>query len=142
MDRECDLLVIYDQVILIIEIKSRAFKEVSKEGAEKYLKQDLNDNIYKAYNQATRMEKYLRENSNVKLRFGYGKEVLKIQNTDKFKIFKVGITLENFREYAVQYNEFNKNINYASCLKIMNPKPDFKKYLDMVQELKDWQNMI
>ena len=57
MDRECDLLVIYDQVILIIEIKSRAFKEVSKEGAEKYLKQDLNDNIYKAYNQATRMEK-------------------------------------------------------------------------------------
>lgn len=128
MDRECDLLVIYDQVILIIEIKSRAFKEISKEGAEKYLKEDLNDNIYKAYNQATRMEKYLRKNSNVKLRFGYGKEVLKIQNTDKFKIFKVGITLENFREYAVQYNEFNKNINYDMVFFNINDLKFMSKY--------------
>ena len=61
-DRECDLLVIYDQIILIIEIKGRAFKEVSKKGAKQYLQQDLNDNIYKAYEQATRMEEYLKKN--------------------------------------------------------------------------------
>lgn len=53
-DRECDLLVIYDQIILIIEIKGRTFKEVSKRGSKQYLEQDLNDNIYKAYKQATR----------------------------------------------------------------------------------------
>ena len=64
-DRECDLLVIYDQVILIVEIKGRAFKEISKEGVKSYLEQDLNDNIYKAYKQATRMENYLKENGEI-----------------------------------------------------------------------------
>lgn len=110
-DRECDLLVIYDQIILIIEIKGRAFKDVSKMGARQYLKQDLNDNIYKAYEQATRMEEYLKKNKNVTLRCGEKeKVVLNIQNTDKFRIFKIGITLENFRTYAVQYKEFIEDV--------------------------------
>ena len=69
-DRECDLLVIFDKIILIVEIKSRAFKKVSKEGAKTYLNQDLDDNIYKAYKQATRMEKYLLENNEVCFQFG------------------------------------------------------------------------
>ena len=86
-DRECDLLVIYDQIILIIEIKGRAFKDISKEGVKSYLEQDLNDNIYKAYKQATRMEKYLKENQKVSLRYAKGKGKLTIQNTNKFKIF-------------------------------------------------------
>ena len=110
-DRECDLLVIYDQIILIIEIKGRAFKEVSKKGAKQYLQQDLNDNIYKAYEQATRMEEYLKKNKNVTLRCGEKEKILlKIQNTDKFKIFKIGVTLENFRTYAIQYKEFVDNV--------------------------------
>lgn len=110
-DRECDLLVIYDQIILIIEIKGRAFKDVSKMGARQYLKQDLNDNIYKAYEQATRMEEYLKKNKNVTLRCGEKEKViLNIQNTDKFRIFKIGITLENFRTYAVQYKEFIEDV--------------------------------
>ena len=110
-DRECDLLVIYDQIILIIEIKGRAFKDISKKGAKKYLQQDLNDNIYKAYEQATRMEEYLKKKKNVTLRCGEKeKVVLNIQNTDKFRIFKIGITLENFRTYAVQYKEFIEDV--------------------------------
>ena len=110
-DRECDLLVIYDQIILIIEIKGRAFKDVSKKGAKQYLQQDLNDNIYKAYEQATRMEEYLKKNKNVTLRCGEKEKILlKIQNTDKFKIFKIGVTLENFRTYAVQYKEFIEDV--------------------------------
>ncbi len=110
-DRECDLLVIYDQIILIIEIKGRAFKDISKKGSKKYLQQDLNDNIYKAYEQATRMEEYLKKKKNVTLRCGEKeKVVLNIQNTDKFRIFKIGITLENFRTYAVQYKEFIEDV--------------------------------
>lgn len=109
-NRECDMLVIYDQIILIIEIKGRALKEVSKNGNETYLRQDLNDNIYKAYEQATRMEKYLKENNKVSFRFGNQKGILKIENTDKYKIFKLGITLENFRKYAIQYAQFNEYV--------------------------------
>lgn len=112
MDRECDLLVMYDQIILIIEIKGRALKEVSKKGNKQYLEQDLEDNIYKAYKQATRMEKYLKENKNVSLRFGKEKGILKIEHADRFKIFKIGITLENFRKYAIQYTEFSNHAEH------------------------------
>lgn len=128
MDRECDLLVIYDQIILIIEIKGRAFKEVSKGGFKAYLDQDLNDNIYKAYSQATRMEKYLTENKEVCVRYGPGKNELKIQNTDKFKIFKIGITLENFRKYAVQYTEFNTGIKHDMIFFNINDLKIMAKY--------------
>lgn len=128
MNRECDLLVIYDKVILIIEIKGRAFKEISKEGAKTYLDQDLNDNIYKAYNQATRMEKYLLDNQNVSLRYGSLNTYLKIYNTNKFKIFKIGITLENFRKYAVQYAEFNNQLKPDMVFLNINDLKFMSKY--------------
>lgn len=133
-NRECDLLVIYDQIILIIEIKGRALKEVSKKGKKSYLNQDLNDNLYKAYHQATRMEKYLRKNKNVSLRFGREKKILKIQNTDQFKIFKVGITLENFRKYAIQYMEFNPNIGYDMLFLSINDLKFMDKYFNYQTE--------
>ena len=127
-DRECDLLVIYDQIILIIEIKSRVFKEVSKDGVKSYLEQDLNGNIYEAYKQATRMEKYLQKNKKVSLRFGNGKGKLMLENIEKFKIFKLGITLENFRKYAVQYAEFKKDIKNDMLFLSINDLKFMAKY--------------
>lgn len=133
-DRECDLLVIYDQIILIIEIKGRAFKDISKEGVKSYLEQDLNDNIYKAYKQATRMEKYLKENQKVSLRYANGKGKLTIQNTNKFKIFKIGITLENFRQYAIQYAEFKDNIKQDMLFFSINDLKLMTKFINYQTE--------
>ncbi len=133
-DRECDLLVIYDQVILIVEIKGRAFKEISKEGVKSYLEQDLNDNIYKAYKQATRMENYLKENQKVSLRYANDKGKLTIQNTNKFKIFKIGITLENFRQYAIQYAEFKDNMKHDMLFFSINDLKLMAKYFNYQTE--------
>ncbi len=134
MDRECDMLVIFDQVMLIVEIKARAFKEVSKGGMKKYLREDLKDNIYNAYKQATRMEKYLLKNKVVTLRYGSGGNTLKIENIDKFKIFKIGITLENFREYAVQYTEFENDIKHDMVFFNINDLKFMSRYFKYESE--------
>ena len=81
-------------------ITRAVFSLIKKLGKERFLQQ-------KRY-----VEKYLKENKNVSLRFGKEKGILKIEHADRFKIFKIGITLENFRKYAIQYTEFSNHAEH------------------------------
>ena len=78
-DDETDLLVVYDTNIIIIEAKGRALKEVSKRGNEEKLKQDLQDNLYKAFEQCDKTQRYIQSQHTVQ--FISKGENITIENT-------------------------------------------------------------
>ena len=127
---ETDILVMYDHNIIIVEIKNRKWKEKSKEGNQKFLEQDLSANILEAYDQASRTEAYIKNNPEVKFRIGDTKKTLTIKNTEKFKIFKLGITLENLRTYAVQYYNFFENLEKDMIFMNLN---DLKQICNLIE---------
>ena len=131
---ETDLLVIFDHNIIIVEIKNRKWKEKSKEGNEYFIQQDMNENVYKAYDQASRTENYIRNHSEVKFRIGDTKKTLTIRNTEKFSIYKLGITLENLRTYAVLYDKYNSKIGKDMVFFNMNDLKEMAKYIEYQTE--------
>lgn len=131
---ETDLLVIFDHNIIIVEIKNRKWKEKSKEGEDYFIQQDMNENLYKAYQQATRTENYICNHSEVKFRIGDTKKTLTISNTEKFAIYKLGITLENLRTYAVLYDKYNPEIEKDMVFFNINDLKEIAKYIEYQTE--------
>lgn len=131
---ETDLLVMYDNNIIIIEIKNRKWKEKSKQGDDYYIQQDLKANIYEAYEQASRTEKYIRSQTEVSFRIADTKSKITIRNTDKFNIYKLGITLENLRTYAVQYYNYNLAIEKDMIFLNINDLKQISNYIEYQTE--------
>lgn len=131
---ETDLLVIFDHNIIIVEIKNRKWKEKSKEGDDYFIQQDMNENVYKAYEQASRTENYICNHSEVKFRIGNTKKTLTINNTEKFSIYKLGITLENLRTYAVLYDKYNPKIGKDMVFFNINDLKEMAKYIEYQTE--------
>lgn len=131
---ETDLIVILDTNIIIVEIKNRKWKEKSKQGQDYFIRQDMEANLYEAYNQATRTERYIRSNETVTFRIGGTKETLKINNTGSYKIYKLGVTLENLRTYAIQYDKYNPEIGRDMVFFNINDLKEMSRYIEYQTE--------
>lgn len=97
-DNETDVLVIYDTNIIIIEAKGRALKEVSKRGNEKTMRQDLQDNLYHAFEQCDRTQRYIQSKDTV--HFIVDGKTIPIENTRWIYNIQIKYYIRRFQHFS------------------------------------------
>jgi Nuclease-related domain len=105
---ELDHLIIYDSNIFLVESKSGRFTKPARRGAFLSFKSNIEDNIEKAFEQASRARKYIEENDNPIFTDKNGQEVFTLKNKeDYFNLFLINVTLDNFGEAATNLHELS-----------------------------------
>lgn len=147
---ENDLLVIYKDVALIVEVKASKVKEPFRDPDKAYIriKRDFKSDrgIQKAYDQGLRLKKLLQSKNNVSLFDQQGRMVVSIDASQLRKIYIICITADNFGPIACNLSflldkpedepypwacnlfDFDSIVNGFSYMNLS--ANDFLKYLD------------
>ncbi|MDM5257051.1 nuclease-related domain-containing protein [Bacillus toyonensis] len=105
---ELDHLIIYDSNIFLIESKSGRFTKPARRGAFLRFQSNIEDNIEKAFEQASRARRYIEENEISIFTDRNGKEIFTLKNKeDYFNLFLINTTLDNFGEAATKLHELS-----------------------------------
>jgi hypothetical protein len=95
LNGESDILITYDNKLLIIEVKSNNFTEPAKRGAVDRLKSDLKKLVEDAYSQGRKTREYIKSEKIAYFKNKNGKTELKIRYGDEFfDLFLISVTLE------------------------------------------------
>lgn len=97
---ETDIIVDYDNKILVIEAKSKVFSDKAFQGKVIRIKSDLKKILEDAYDQGMRVRKFLRSNSTAHFENENGKRILTIQNIPLKRIFIITVTLEPLGNFS------------------------------------------
>ena len=92
-DCELDILIEYDNKIILAEVKSGSLRPKAKTGNKKKLERDLKEVLGKAYKQAKRAADYILNTD--KPIFYQGKKPINIKKSNRPEIFFICIGLEN-----------------------------------------------
>jgi len=93
---ECDLVIETEKVIIIIEIKKKTLRRISRTGRDAYLLVDLASSLLNAQIQAGKMELLLRKQGYVDIDDGTGKK--RVEFRDK-TIERIALTLNDFGRF-------------------------------------------
>lgn len=105
---EADLLIVYDNKIVLVESKSNHLPLSAKRGGVKSLEQGLKKIIRKAYLQAKNTRNYIQSSDTVSFEDESGKEILKINNKENnFQFILVNSTLEVLDSFAANLKELD-----------------------------------
>lgn len=107
-ERETDVIVVFDNNVIIVEAKSCALKEVSKRGNLEKLKEDYEQNIIEAFEQCCIAEQYIKNTPNAEFKSEEGKLIILDQK--EINIYKLNITLEEFGILASHYSKIDKKL--------------------------------
>jgi len=91
---EVDLLIIFDNKILIIEAKSNRLTPSAKFGSELGLKTDLKKIVQEAFEQSSNCKRFLENTENPKFEDKDHNVLFSIDDISKRKIFQINVTLE------------------------------------------------
>lgn len=91
---EVDLLVIFDNKILIIEAKGGELNPSAKHGEETALKDHLKKNIEKAFKQSSNCKRFLENTETPTFEDANHNVLFKINRVSEMKIFQINVTLE------------------------------------------------
>ena len=75
-ERETDVIVVYDNNVILVEAKSCALKEVSKRGNIEKLKEDYEQNIIEAFEQCRIAEEYIKNTKNSQFKSKEGELII------------------------------------------------------------------
>lgn len=105
---ELDHLIIYDSNIFLVESKSGRFTKPARRGAFLTFQSNIEDNIEKAFEQASRTRMYIEENESPIFTDENGMEIFTLKNkNDYFNLFLINTTLDNFGEVATNLHELS-----------------------------------
>lgn len=105
---ETDLLIIYDNKIIVVESKSNHLPIAAKRGGMKSLEKGLKKIIKKAYLQAKRTREYIRSSEEVSFENEAGEEILRINNKNNdYEFIFINSTLEVLDSFAANLKELD-----------------------------------
>lgn len=96
---EVDLLIKFDNKILIVECKSKALTLPARQGSLEEIQDDFSNAIQHAYDQLKRTRNHILKNVETKFVLGDGKELV-LRREDLNGIFSVCVTAETFTHLA------------------------------------------
>lgn len=105
---ELDGLIVFDDCLLIVEVKASGLSDASKRGAPDSLRTDLAASLDKAYSQAQRVLNVIRSTAEVAFTDAAGADRLKLRFTDYKRVFLISVTREHFASLATQLHIVRK----------------------------------
>lgn len=102
---ETDGIVIFDNNIFIIEVKSGKLSTSARRGSLERIRSDAEDLLDNAYNQAIRTKNYIKNNANPIFEDGKGNKILEIKDNTIFKnIYLITSTLDPLDHLSTRLN--------------------------------------
>lgn len=105
---ELDGLILYDDCLLIVEVKASGLSDAARRGAPDSLQSDLTASLDKAYSQATRVLTVVRSAAEIPFSDERGAEILRIKFADYRHVFLISVTREHFASLATQLHIIRK----------------------------------
>ncbi len=105
---ELDGLIIYDDCLLIVEVKASGLSDAAKRGAPERMREDLTASLDKAYNQAMRVLTLMRSAAEVPFLDEANREICRLRFADYKRHFLISVTREQFASLATQLHSIRK----------------------------------
>ena len=99
---EADALVIYDDTLLIMEMKAGTLAEAARRGGMKSMRSSVEETIEKAYRQASRTNDYVRSAHEVIFYDSGQQEVLRLRHASFERIFLIGVVSDQYSSLCTQ----------------------------------------
>jgi len=113
---ETDLVIIFDNKIIIIESKSNYLPMAGRRGGIKTLEKTLEKIIKKAYSQAKRTRDYIQSTDEAVFTNKSGKEVLRINNKNNdYQFIFINSTLETLDAFQANLKELDSLEMFDKC---------------------------
>jgi hypothetical protein len=93
---EVDGVIIYDDCLLIVEVKASGLSAAARRGAPDSIATDLTESLDKAYEQATRALEFIRSSPEVIFEHENGSEALRLKHGHFKRTFLISVTRELF----------------------------------------------
>jgi len=102
---ESDGLILFDDVLLIVEMKAGPFSDAAMRGAEKTLKSDLSHLVGEPYTQATRTLRFIKDHLPARFEWEDKTEAVTIGSLDQFRsVYMVNVTLADISHVSARLN--------------------------------------
>lgn len=107
---ELDLLVLYDNIVILVEAKSGIYSRPAKRGGLKRLETVIDKNIQYAFKQADRTRDYIYQSDEAKFYFDstLKKEAITLKSDEIADVFIINTTLDYFAELGVDLYKLKK----------------------------------
>lgn len=105
---ELDGLIVYDDCLLVVEVKASGLSDAARRGAPDSLRTDLTASLDKAYAQAQRVLTVVRSTDEVTFTDETGTEVVRLRFAEFRRFFLVSVTREHFAALATQLHIVRK----------------------------------
>jgi hypothetical protein len=105
---ELDGLILYDDCLLIIEVKASGLSDAAKRGAPERIREDLTASLDKAYTQALRVLTLMRSANEVPFSDEANNEICRVRFADYKRHFLISVTREQFASLATQLHSIRK----------------------------------
>ncbi len=99
---EADAIVVYDDTLLIVEVKAGTLAAAAQRGAIKSLRSSVEETIDKAYLQALRTRNYVRSAPEVIFYDRDQREVIRVRQSQFERMFLVGVVSDPYSNLATQ----------------------------------------
>ena len=102
---ESDGLILFDDVLFIVEMKAGPFSVAAMRGAEKTLKSDLSHLVGEPYTQATRTLRFIQDHHPARFEWEDMTEAITIESLDQFRsVYMVNVTLADIGHVSARLN--------------------------------------
>ena len=105
---ELDGLILYDDCILIVEVKASGLSDAARRGAPESIRDDLTASLDKAYTQALRVLMLMRSAAEVPFLDEANREICRVRFADYKRHFLISVTREQFASLATQLHSIRK----------------------------------
>jgi len=105
---ELDGLIIYDDCLLIVEVKASGLSDAARRGAPERMREDLTASLDKAYTQALRVLTLMRSAAEVPFLDEANHEIFRLRFADYKRHFLISVTREQFASLATQLHSIRK----------------------------------
>jgi hypothetical protein len=146
---ELDGLILYDQVLILLEAKAGSFSPAARRGAPS-LQEDLKELLAKGHDQAARAKAYLESGEEVTFHTAGNKELI-LRLSEFTRVIEVVVTLDSIAPFASEWeNLFHPQAKVQSSYRwsvelldlrviaeIVEFGPQFVHYIDCLSRLRD-----
>lgn len=109
----CDVLVLHDRNVFIVQCKAKRLRYESKIGKDSQLiKDDLNKAVVESFDQGSRARDYLSSNQPAKIQVG--NRVIEIDSKQISNLFLLSVTLGSYPHLITRLANVNKTLNLFS----------------------------
>lgn len=109
----CDVLVLHDRNVFIVQCKAKRLRYESKIGKDsQLLKDDLNKAVVESFDQGSRARDYLSSNQPAKIQVG--NRVIEIDSKQISNLFLLSVTLGGYPHLITRLANVNKTLNLFS----------------------------